>query len=220
MQLAWRTIRAVPMAVCVTAALPARAQRVAGGPQVVLADSKLWIEGGSNVRNWSCTATTFEGRVDTDSVAETSADPREQWGVGAIQHVTVRVVIRKLKCGNAHMEADLYRTLRADDPATRGDIVASLTAIPGTPTRAPTIETTGVVVMGGVTKAVHVTIATECLGDGSIKATGSVPVLMTDFGVQPPTGLFGLIRSHNEVMVKFALSVRPPPPSRQTPLHP
>jgi hypothetical protein len=32
---------------------------------------------------------------------------------------------------------------------------------------------------------------------------------MTDFGVKPPVGLFGLIRSKNEVTVKFELLIAP-----------
>jgi hypothetical protein len=40
-----------------------------------------------------------------------------------------------------------------------------------------------------------------------MKASGAIPLLMTDFGITPPTGLFGLIRSRNEITVRFELMV-------------
>jgi hypothetical protein len=45
--------------------------------------------------------------------------------------------------------------------------------------------------------------------DGSIKATGTVPVKMTAFQMKPPTAMLGAIRCGDEVKVKFDLVVGP-----------
>jgi hypothetical protein len=47
------------------------------------------------------------------------------------------------------------------------------------------------------------------LPDGSVKAEGEVPLLMTDFGVTPPTALLGTLRTDNKITVKFSLLVGP-----------
>ena len=167
--------------------------------------SRVWIEGGSNVHDWSCRASAFDARVELQAV-ET-----EQDGATGIRKVTVSLSARDLKCGNRRMESDLYAALKANDPAQPSYIVATFEASPGE--RAGVIETQGTLLVAGVERAIATRISTERLANGSIKASGSVPLLMTDFGVKPPVGLFGLIRSKNEVTVKFALVVatRPTP---------
>jgi len=65
------------------------------------------------------------------------------------------------------------------------------------------------IVVAGVEKGVRLRVTRERLDDGTVVARGSVPLMMTDFGVTPPTGLFGLIRSHNEIVVKFEVVIAP-----------
>jgi hypothetical protein len=42
-----------------------------------------------------------------------------------------------------------------------------------------------------------------------VKAEGELPLLMTDFGVKPPTALLGTLRTDNKITVKFSLLVGP-----------
>jgi len=42
-----------------------------------------------------------------------------------------------------------------------------------------------------------------------IRAEGALPLLMTDFGVKPPTALLGTLRTANKITVKFSLFVGP-----------
>ena len=50
-------------------------------------------------------------------------------------------------------------------------------------------------------------VAATRLADGTVKATGVVTIKMTDFGIHPPTAIFGRIKTGNEVKVNFELSV-------------
>jgi polyisoprenoid-binding protein YceI len=47
------------------------------------------------------------------------------------------------------------------------------------------------------------------LPNGTVNATGMVPIKMTDFGIKPPTAMFGTLRTGDEVKVNFALTVGP-----------
>jgi polyisoprenoid-binding protein YceI len=142
--------------------------------------SRVWIEGGSNVADWSCKAVRFDASVDNG-------------------RVIVRLSVRDLKCGNRKMDHDLYAALKASDPAAPSFIVALFDARPG--------DTRGTLEVAGVERTVTAQITTELAPDGTTRARGNVPILMTDFGVKPPVGLFGLIRSKNEVVVKFELII-------------
>lgn len=199
------------LALFMTSALTQTAQSADTVRLDVAPGSKVWIEGGSNLRDWSCKAAAFEARVDIE-LAHASHDASMDLSE-IIQRVTVKVVVRDLKCGNRKMEADLYRALKADDPSTPSHILGIFNASSNAPRQGATLETEGTIAVAGVEKGVQVRITIERLADGTVKAQGQVPLLMTDFGVKPPTGLFGLIRSHNEVVVKFELLIAPPAPT-------
>lgn len=162
--------------------------------------SRVWIEGGSNVADWACRATTFDARVELDASA-----PRVESVTEGIRRVSVKLSARDLKCGNRKMEHDLYAALKANDPANPSWIVAAFNTI-GRPS-ADNVDTQGTLLVAGVEKYVETRITTERLADGTLRARGAVPLLMTDFGIKPPVGLFGLIRSKNEIVVKFELVI-------------
>jgi polyisoprenoid-binding protein YceI len=168
--------------------------------------SRVWIEGTSNVRSWSCRATTFDARIEMDAGRPAATDSATL--AEFIRHVSVRVAVRDLKCGNRRMEKDLYTALKATDDAIASNIVALFDAVPGSAS-ATSLTTRGTLSVVGIDKDVHSRIDIERLPDGTMRARGSLPLLMTDFGVKPPTGMFGLIRSGNEVTVKFELLVPP-----------
>lgn len=170
-------------------------------------ESKLWIEGGSNVTDWSCKAAAFEARVDVDS--SRAVDPESAVGAEQVRRISVEVAVRNLKCGNRRMENDLYRALKATDPSTPSNILGVFDALRPSGKKESYVDTEGTIVVAGVEKGVRLRVTMERLVDGTVVARGSVPLLMTDFGVTPPTGLFGLIRSHNQVVVKFEVVVSP-----------
>src|SRR4051812_47600775 len=63
----------------------------------VLEGSKLWIEGSSNLRSWSCTAMS----LDADISVEPSWERRVAGGSDVsklVRRVDVKVPVRALKC--------------------------------------------------------------------------------------------------------------------------
>jgi polyisoprenoid-binding protein YceI len=167
--------------------------------------SQVWIEGGSNLAvNWRCRATTFEASIE---LAPGMPSRDEAIAMG-LRSIDVRVAVRDLKCGNGKMEKDLYAALNATDASNPSYIIARFNVQPNV-VRADSIETHGAVTVAGVERLVTVPVATGRGPDGSMRARGAVALLMTDFGVKPPVGLFGLIRSKNQVTVRFDLVVPP-----------
>jgi polyisoprenoid-binding protein YceI len=165
--------------------------------------SQVWIEGSSNVKDWRCQATTFDasialmpGAVSVDAAAS------------GLRSIDVRVPVRELKCGNRKMEHDLYAALRATDPAAPAWILARFEVVPDR-VGADSIETRGALTVAGVERSVTVPVTVGRGPEGALRARGAVSLLMTDFGVKPPIGLFGLIRSRNEVTVRFDLALPP-----------
>jgi len=169
------------------------------------ADSKLWIEGGSNLHDWSCKASAIDAAIDVDEalIKSPTASPT------LLKKVQVKVPVRNLKCGHGGMDNNLYKALKADDSPEISYILATFDVVPGAMNDSFTVKTVGALKIAGAEKTVDMDVTASRLADGSIRAEGSLPLLMTDFGVKPPTAMLGTLRTSNKVIVKFSLLVGP-----------
>lgn len=169
------------------------------------ADSKLWIEGGSNLHDWTCRASSIDAAIDVDGsfLKTPAATP------SLLKKVQVKVPVRNLKCGHGGMDNNLYKALKADDTPDISYIVATFDVVPGETSDSFTVKTVGALTIAGAEKTVNMDVKATRLEDGSIRADGELPLLMTDFGVKPPTAMLGTLRTSNKVTVKFSLLVGP-----------
>ena len=169
----------------------------------VSADSKLWIEGTSNLHGWSCKAEKFDATIELDAAAIAelaTATPK------VLKRVEVKVPVKALKCGHGGMDDNLYKALKADDTPDISYILATFDAAPGE-ADAFTLKTNGTLAIAGKENTLTMDVVATRLPDGTVKATGVVAIKMTDFGIKPPTAMFGTLRTGDEVKVNFALTV-------------
>lgn len=169
------------------------------------ADSKLWIEGGSNLHDWTCRASSIDAAIEVDEVflKTPAATP------SLLKKVQVKVPVRNLKCGHGGMDNNLYKALKADDTPDISYIVGTFDVVPGATSDSFTVKTVGALKIAGAEKTVNLDVMATRLADGGIRADGELPLLMTDFGVKPPTAMLGTLRTSNKVTVKFSLLVGP-----------
>jgi polyisoprenoid-binding protein YceI len=168
----------------------------------VAPESKLWIEGGSNLHGWSCKASSIDAMIDVDEASLKSMSPT------LLKQVQVKVPVRNLKCGHGGMDGNLYKALKADDVPDISYILGTFDVVPGT-SDSFTVKSVGTLKIAGTEKTVNMDVTASKLPDGSIRAEGELPLLMTDFGVKPPTAMFGTLRTDNKITVKFSLLVGP-----------
>ena len=169
------------------------------------ADSKLWIEGGSNLHDWTCRASSIDAAIDVDEafLKLSAATP------SLLKKVQVKVPVRNLKCGHGGMDNNLYKALKADDTPDISYITGTFDVVPGATNDSFTVKTVGALKSAGAEKTVSMDVMATRLADGSIRADGELPLLMTDFGVKPSTAMLGTVRTSNKVTVKFSLLVGP-----------
>jgi len=173
----------------------------------VRADSKLWLEGSSNVRDWTCKATAMEALIAIDA---NSVDSRDDAAVAkSLRGVDVIVPVRMLKCGDRHMEANMYNALKAPKPPEMSYIIADFEITPVLGNDGLTVQATGKMSVAGAERPVSMTVKTERLPDGTRRARGTVPIRMTDFGITPPRPWFGVLRTADEVRVQFEIYISP-----------
>ncbi len=148
-------------------------------------DSRFWIEG-------SATGTSFVCRVD--SLAGTA-----QFGATntSLASGTLHVPVAHVDCGNSRMTADMRETLHAD---RHPEISFSLTGVERSP-----VQAHGILAIAGVERSVSIHGTLRPMDGGQVRVTGSTRLRLSDFGIEPPTKFFGLVRVHNEIDVHFDL---------------
>src|SRR6185436_17398536 len=165
-------------------------------------DSKLWVEGGSNLHAWSCKAGGVDATIDADA---TIARPGTPLVSKLVQGVQITISVGAIKCGEDRMDKNLYKALKSDVAPTIRYRLTTIEAAGASDSVGA--KAVGKLTIAGVEKDITMSIVATRLANGSLKATGSVPLLMTDFGIKPPTAILGTLRTKNEVTVKFELIV-------------
>lgn len=172
----------------------------------VRSDSRLWLEGSSNVRDWRCDATALDASVDVDDMNTGSGDPI---AIAELRHVQVRVPTRALTCGQGQMDRIMYKALHVDDEPECREIVGRFDVV-ALSSRDHELVMQGTLRVAGRERVVRLPIDVERLADGTLHARGALPILMTDYGIKPPTVFFGVLRTENRIVVKFDLSIEEP----------
>jgi polyisoprenoid-binding protein YceI len=175
---------------------PARTRLVS-----VNTDSRLWLEGSSNVRDWTCKATTLDAQIELGP---------DRGAAPVVNGAFVKVPVRSLKCGDRHMEDHMYKALKS---ANHQFISAKLEALPCSQADTRTVDVTGTLTIAGVEKIIVISVEGERLANGILHARGSLPILMTEYGVTPPRPWGGILRTANKVVIQFEIFVDPRKPA-------
>ena len=159
-------------------------------------ESKLWVDGTSTMRKWTCRANDVEAVIDgaPNAIAQVAA------GEKGVRAVRVRVQSEKMECGNGTMNEHMKKALKLETNPTIEfklsgyDVSKSAEGVTGT--------LTGTLTLGGVQKTVAIpAVATS--DAGALHVTGEYPIKMTEYDLKPPKLMFGRIKVGEKVQVKF-----------------
>lgn len=171
----------------------------------VVSESRIWIEGSSNVNTFECVAGTFEGEASSSSTEGQSLPTPDHW------EVRVSVPVRDLDCGQRRMNRDLFESLKAEDhPNIRFEYLRTLHVEPDLDwDRRIQLQVEGDLEVAGVTRTIRIHATGTRSDEGSLTIEGEKGILMSDFSIDPPTGLLGLIRAHDQLTVHFRIVATP-----------
>lgn len=199
------TTRHLTTLALLAAALTATAARAQGTTRVAVApESKIWIDGTSNLHDWSCKATALEADVELDAAAAAqlaTAAPK------ALRKVDVRIPVKALRCNHGGMDGNVYKALKADAAPEISYIMATFEATAGEVKDTFTLKTVGTLTVAGKQNRIEMDVVATRLADGTINAKGVVPIKMTDYGITPPTAIFGRLKTGDDVKVNFELTI-------------
>ena len=157
--------------------------------------SALWLEGDSTLHAYRSEATRLELEFSWKGAAT----------LGSPASLSLRVPVAGLKSEHKGLDKNLRKALAADE---HPDIVFALSsyAVEASSDGRRTIVADGALSVAGVTKTRELRATLE-EKDGALVLEGEHALLMTDFGVKPPTALLGTVRAKNRVVVRFRLDL-------------
>jgi polyisoprenoid-binding protein YceI len=164
-------------------------------------ESKLWVDGTSTIRSWTCRAIDMDAVVD----AAPNAIAKVADGEKGVRGVRVRVQSEKMDCGNGTMNEHMKKALKTEsDPIidfklSSYDVNKSADSVAGT--------LTGTLSLGGVQQTVSIPAVAKSEG-GVLHVTGAYPLKMTEYDLKPPKLMFGRIKVGETVTVHFDLLLK------------
>ncbi len=168
-------------------------------PLKLAPESKLWFDGKSTVRDWSCKAPVLQAEVEA---AGGGAQSQVLAGEKAVTSAKFVVPTMQLDCDNRTMNGHMRKALQADK---NKEIAFTLTSYELSKNGGVKGTLQGDLLINGVTKPITLPVEFATGPNGALRMTGKYPLKMTDWKVTPPKLMLGTLKVNEMVTVSFDL---------------
>lgn len=190
------------LAISAVALLSIAATPFGSGALTLREGSRLWFDGTSTLRSWSCTADRIDATLDSPDEAVIANTLEGKKVAGTVQ---VDFPVHKLECKNGTMNEHMGKALKAKEFSTIRFTMQSYEVAKGS---AVTGTLQGTLQLASKTLPISVPVTFGTAADGALRVSGKVPVKMTDWDVKPPTLMMGTIKVGPVVTVHFDLQLQ------------
>ena len=176
-------------------------------PQVIMAQTPyqlaaaksntIKVEGTSNVHDWTMTA------KDVGSSGTFKFNTRNE--LTDISSLKFSVVAKSLKSEKTSMDGRTYKSMKADQfpKVTYQLTAATVTMIQD---NKYAIQTTGLLSIAGKTQTISMKVMALVNADRSISCHGTQKLMLTDYGIEPPSFMLGAMKVGNDLQIRFDLT--------------
>ncbi|HET7565881.1 MAG TPA: YceI family protein [Gemmatimonadaceae bacterium] len=195
------------IAACVLAA-PAGAQTKSRIPLRLSPQSELSLDGTSTMHGFTCRTSTIQAAIAVDS---TYVPAHLETVESGLRRADVTIPVKSLTCGERKMDENMYKTLKADAFPDITYTLVDTQIVPGSQAGdSIAITVNGQLTIAGQTRPATLNVEVIRSPDGSATGRGGVEILMSDFGIKPPTFFLGRLKVHDRIAIRFDLSVSAP----------
>jgi polyisoprenoid-binding protein YceI len=162
--------------------------------------ARITISGTSNIHAYTVSTTTV--RV-TRALIAGALDGPEVWTnalkPGGVEAFEIAIPAGTLTSPKGDLDKNMYKALQVKD---HPDIVFRLLRFEPRAGDAGAVRAVGVLQIAGVEREVNLDIVTE-RKDTTLAVHGKLQLLMTDYGIKPPTAMLGMLKTDPKVTVTF-----------------
>jgi len=156
-------------------------------------DSKMVIKGTSSLHDWESDVVTLKGR---GMVNVENQQPH-------IRDFHLTIPVEAIKSGKSAMDNNTYEALNEESYPNIEFSLDEVQSISG-----GKVKASGELSIAGETRPVTLTADYDLQDSNLISLRGSYTMKMTDFGVDPPTAVFGTIKTGDEITVDYTLQLK------------
>lgn len=174
--------------------------------------STLWLDGTSTIHEYESRTSETKIAFKRDSAAPQPADAASFEALirsSGVRHVDVHVPVLSLRSKKSGLDKNLWKALKADDhPAIRCQLARYTVKSSAAGGDTLQIRAEGTLEVAGRTRPITLD-ARAWRAPTGIWIAGSQPLLMSDFGIKPPTMMMGTLRVADRVTVHYRLLLTP-----------
>lgn len=162
------------------------------------AGGDLLVSGTSTLHDWTMKS------AKADCAATFNLNAAGQ--VDGIRALSFSTIATSLKSEHTAMDNNAYKALKTDKSPT---ITYNMTSVTVTSTNAgSTVTCKGKLTIAGATRDEDIVAVCKTNPDGTITVTGTKPISMKQYSIDPPTFAFGTVKTGNDIVLTFHLILK------------
>lgn len=162
---------------------------------------EMKIDGTSNVRDWDADVNVINGELTFSEFDITNLDGLTP---DHFQGLNLSMPVKDIESDSGRLTSNMQGYLKKDEHPNISFTLNSIENIELNDSSA-IITANGTISVAGVDKDTTMTVNASINGE-TITFSGEQDLLMTDFGIDPPTAVFGSIRARDEIKIIYTLS--------------
>ena len=162
-------------------------------------DLNLLVSGTSTLHEWDMK----EAKGEVNAVFNFDA----KGAVTGLSTLSFTAPAEGLKSEHTAMDKNAYKALKTSANPNFSFVMSNST-ITHTDANNFTVKAVGKLTLGGFTKDVELNAVCKINADKSISVSGSQKISMSDYKIEPPTFMFGAVKTGNDIVLKYSLTIR------------
>ncbi len=150
----------------------------------------LKVSGTSSIHDWHMESTKATGKAEMTLGAS---------GAEVIKSLTFTMPVESLKSGKGQMDNNAYKALNTDKHPDIRFVLTEVSSINGT-----LIKAKGKLTISGSSKDFSFDVNQKLVGN-AIEFSGTLPIKFSEFNVEPPTAIFGTIKTGDALQLSFTV---------------
>lgn len=151
------------------------------------------IEGTSTMHDWE---------METRKVAGNAGFLLEGNEIKGIKSLNITIPSESLKSGKGPMDKNAYKALKTDDHKEIGFILTKVSKIERSGDKF-ILTSEGRLTIAGATRNIQLMATVLPKGNGEIQCTGDTVIKMTEYEVEPPSFMFGSVKTGDQLKIAF-----------------
>jgi polyisoprenoid-binding protein YceI len=196
------------LSICLLAILTLSGRPLAGPDGIAAAQSSdvsvtsatLSISGTSTMHPYTVSTKALKA---TSAIA-TAADLKSLLQAGALQEFELQIPVNTFTSDKDGLTKQMFKAMKADKYPVITFKLTGYTVEPAV--TGVTVKPAGTLTVAGVEKPIDILLDVKEQA-GALHVRGSRDLLMTDFGIKPPTMFMGMLKTDDKVTIKFELQL-------------